>query len=545
MSASSTKRRSLWTAFVLVLFCHQFFAAHALANWPAGDMKPFALIVGNNDGGPGMQRLMYAKRDARKFEDVFVQLGHLKKDDVWTVLEGDADQVRQAMSKMDLAIGRAKDSGQRVLLIFYYSGHAVDGTLKLGNTSLYMSDVKLWLKNSSADVRIAFVDACQSGEMTRMKGGTLAPSMVSVDDTKGQIIVTSSAASEGSQESDEIGGSFFTHFLVSGLRGDADVSGDGIVSLREIYEYAYNRTVNRTANTRGGTQHPTYGYSLAGRGEIPLTTTYMLESGLLFPSELSGSYLVYNLGSERVAAELNKKKGEERFIAVPEGDYLVKKRREHDLLLGRLHVRHRKKTQVMDEELQPTSFDDDMIKGLVLIHERTWKIGFSLRMGAEAFFDSPTRDDLFYSSPQVGIEIAFIDLIARNFSLTMDLMFAGGEDDTQVELDTGVMQTVPTSFFRLQVGAGVYYRLDWSWFGLYGGPRLVLLMASRKFGAPMENYEAQTFGSLSPGLAMGITLHLGSWDVFMEGRVNYLYYNIDTDASLGFGGGYFGVAYRH
>ncbi len=530
---------------MLLVFGCLALSDHALADWPSGQMQPYALIVGNNNGGPGMQRLRYALRDAQKFEDVFVQLGHLERNKVWTILGGDADEVRKAMKQMDKSILRAKASGQSVLLVFYYSGHAMDGALKLGNTDLYMSELKAWLKDSPADVRLAFVDACQSGQMTRIKGGTLAPSMVSLDNTKGEIIVTSSSASEGSQESDEIGGSFFTHFLVSGLRGDADVTGDGVVSLREIYEYSYNKTVNRTANTRGGTQHPTYGYSLAGRGEIALTQTSMLESGLLFPAKLSGSYLVYNLGSERIAAELSKSAGQQRIIAVPEGDYLIKKRREHDLLLGRLHVVPGKMTTISDNILEPTSFDDDMTKGLVVISGREWKIGFSLRLGAEAFFDSPTREDLFYSSPQVGIEIAFIDLVAQNFSLTMDLMFAGGQDDTQVELDTGGQQVVPTSFFRFQLGAGLYYRLDWSWFGVYGGPRLVLLMASRQFGPPMENYEAQTFGSLSPGAAIGMALHLGNWDLFLEGRVNYLYYNVDTDISLGYGGGYFGVAYRH
>lgn len=529
-------------ALLAILFGMAFPAA---ADWPPGEMIPFGLVVGQNDGGDGMARLHYAARDAAKFRDVFIQLGQLDPDRVWTLVGANADEVIAAMAEVEDAIRRAKDSGQTVLLLFYYSGHAKDGQLCLGDTRLSMQDLKAWLKESKADVRLAFLDACQSGELTRLKGGMLAPSMVDVEHTRGHIIVTSSAASEGSQESDDIGGSFFTHFLVSGLRGDADASGDGAVSLKEIYEYAYNRTVNRTAHTRGGTQHPTYGYQVAGRGEIVLTRTAMLDSGLAFPAELEGDYLVYDIDGERIAAELTKPAGQARAISLPPGRYIIKKRRDRDLLLGQLDVQAGRRYLVRDEDLIPTAFEDDTTKGLVVFRERLWQVGYSMRFGAEAFFDAPTREDLFYTSAQMGLEISFHDLLAEHLTLSLDFLFAAGSDDTQVVLDSGIQQKVKAEFLRVQVGAGLYYRFDWSWFGLYMGPRLTLLMASRKFGKPLQNYEAQTFGTLSPGLALGAAFHMGNWDLFLEGRAYYLYYNVDGNSSLGYGGGYLGVAYRH
>jgi hypothetical protein len=517
----------------------------ARADRPPGEMVPFALVVGHNEGGSQMARLRYALRDAQKIRDVFIELGQLAPERVWSVLSGSSGELHEAMAELDAAVLQAKQAGQRVLLVFYYSGHAKDGQLRLGDSAFSMLELKRWLSDSPADVRLAFLDACQSGEITRLKGGRLAPSMVDIEHTRGHIVVTSSAASEGSQESDEIGGSFFTHYLVSGLRGDADTSSDGTVSLQELYEYAYNRTVHRTASTRGGTQHPTYGYQVAGRGEIPLTRTGLLDSGLEFPADLEGAYLVYDLDGQRISAELDKRAGQERFIALAPGRYVIKKRRSRDLLLGRLDLLAGDKLRVHDDLLEPTDFEDDTTKGLVAVEERSWQVGYSLRLGAELFFDSPVREDLFYTAGQAGIEISFHDLLARNLTLSMDLLVAAGSDDTRVELDTGVTEVVATQFFRLQIGAGLYYRLDWSWFGLYGGPRLTLLMASRTFGPPLENYGSQTFGTLSPGVALGLAFHLGSWDLFLEGRVHYVYYNIDQDASLGYGGGYLGVAYRH
>jgi uncharacterized caspase-like protein len=58
-------------------------------------------------------------------------------------------------------------------------------------------------------------------------------------DASGEVVITSSSADELSQESDEVGGSYFTHYLLSGLRGAADTSGDGEVTLDEAYRYVY------------------------------------------------------------------------------------------------------------------------------------------------------------------------------------------------------------------------------------------------------------------------------------------------------------------
>ena len=68
----------------------------------------------------------------------------------------------------------------------------------------------------------------------------------------GLVLIASSSADEESQESDEIGASFFTHYLASGLLGDADASGDGKVTLSEAYAYAYARTVGETPTAYRG-----------------------------------------------------------------------------------------------------------------------------------------------------------------------------------------------------------------------------------------------------------------------------------------------------
>ena len=99
------------------------------------------------------------------------------------------------------------------------------------------------------------------------------------------VILTSSTSDEDSQESDAIGGSYFSHHLASGLLGGADRSGDGRVTLFEAYAYAYDRTVADTAESAAGAQHPTFSYDLAGNGDLVLTDVVVRHEGVYLPRE--------------------------------------------------------------------------------------------------------------------------------------------------------------------------------------------------------------------------------------------------------------------
>jgi uncharacterized caspase-like protein len=69
------------------------------------------------------------------------------------------------------------------------------------------------------------------------------------------VIVTASRSSEVSIELPELGHGIFTHYLVQGLKGTADLDRDGIVSLQELYQYL-EQEVSRKSRAVGGNQHP-------------------------------------------------------------------------------------------------------------------------------------------------------------------------------------------------------------------------------------------------------------------------------------------------
>ncbi len=69
----------------------------------------------------------------------------------------------------------------------------------------------------------------------------------------GKVIITASDSYEFAWERGETPAGFenslFTHFLVDGLRtGKADVNGDGIVTLDELYKYVHQKVVEKTSS---------------------------------------------------------------------------------------------------------------------------------------------------------------------------------------------------------------------------------------------------------------------------------------------------------
>src|SRR5262249_54213393 len=209
--------------------------------------------------------------------------------------------------------------------------------------------------------------ACRSGSLTRTKGVRLAPAFDVQTEAqrpaKGLVILTSSAADEESQESDTIGGSYFSHHLASGLLGDADQSGDGRVSLAEAYAYAYERTVADTADSAAGPQHPTFSFDLAGNGDLVLTDVVVRKEGLRFPAAApSGQWFIVD-GRGFVVAEIAKTDGIERLVALAPGKYWVKRRLVDHLRIGEVAVAAGQIAVVDDSQLHNADFSDDPVKG--------------------------------------------------------------------------------------------------------------------------------------------------------------------------------------
>lgn len=144
----------------------------------SAEVHNFALLVANNQGGPGTEPLYFADDDARKVQSVLTGLAGYAEEDVLTVIGGERRDFLQTFGDLKLAMEQATSEGDEVVLFFFYSGHADADALMLRNTRLSYDELEVLLDRSGADVRMAFIDACQSGGATRRKGGTRQPGFV-------------------------------------------------------------------------------------------------------------------------------------------------------------------------------------------------------------------------------------------------------------------------------------------------------------------------------------------------------------------------------
>ncbi|CAM4324582.1 caspase family protein [Corallococcus soli] len=293
-------------------------------------VRRLALLVGVNDGGPERVKLRYADTDARAFSQVLSELGGVLPQDRVLLTDVDRAGVLAGFERMGRMAEAARTSGaRRVEVLLYYSGHSDDEGLLLKGQRLDYGELRRALKGLPADVRIAVLDSCASGAFARRKGGVARPAFLvdSGTQVKGHAILTSSSADEASQESDRLGGSFFTHHLVSGLRGAADVTHDGRVTLTEAYQFAFHETLARTERTRGGAQHPNYDIELAGTGDLVMTDLRATTAGLLLTEPLEGRLYVRDAVGTLVV-EVQKVSGRSTELGLAPGAYRA--RRELD-----------------------------------------------------------------------------------------------------------------------------------------------------------------------------------------------------------------------
>ena len=299
-------------------------AAAGLSQPVEAEVRRLILAAGANNGGVDRELLRYAVSDAEQFVEVLQEMGGLDPADVLLLRDPDLTAFEKGLADLGRRVQAASRRGDRLEVLLYYSGHADEEGLLLAGDHLGYQQLLDSLKTANAAVRIAVLDACNSGSITRIKGGKPQPPFL-VDesfDMRGYAFLTSSSADETAQESDLIEASFFTHYLVSGMRGAADVTGDGRVTLHEAYQFAFDETRARTLGTAGGTQHPAYEGQMRGTGGVVMTEVRRNAAGLSLDEALAGRIFIRN-AQQRLVAELNKSPGRAVELGLVPGAYTL------------------------------------------------------------------------------------------------------------------------------------------------------------------------------------------------------------------------------
>ncbi len=337
-------------------------AAPSLAG--AAEVRRLALVAGANRGHPDRAPLRYAFADAERFAGVLTRLGGVAPDDCLTLKDPTRQGFLDALAVLRDRAGQARQGDVRVEVILYYSGHADEAGLMLGRELISYRELRDAMHSMVADVGITVLDACASGVITRLKGGRPRPAFLTDDSMRmeGHAFLTSSSENEAAQESERLQGSFFTHALVSGLRGAADASGDGRVTLGEAYQFAFQETLAQTTTTQGGAQHPAYDIRMSGTGDVVMTDVRQASAGLVLGPDFDGRFFVRD-NKKRLVAELYKPTGRRAEIAVEPGTYEVQYEEEKQLFACELRVADGERREVVRQELGPTSRTPTRLRG--------------------------------------------------------------------------------------------------------------------------------------------------------------------------------------
>lgn len=326
-------------------------------------VRRYGLFVGANNGGIERVLLRWAASDAQRMADIMIEAGGVRSKDSYVLEDPGSPDLVMQFDHIAERIAADRQQVARSEVVFYYSGHSDETGIMLGEDHMSYGELRGAIDSLEADVTIAILDSCASGAFTRIKGGAFSAPLLPSDgsDITGHAFLSSSSADEASQESDSLRSSFFTHYLVSGLRGAADSSDDKIVTLEEAYGYAREQTLQRTINSLAGPQTASFDFQLTGTGSLVLTNLTVVDAGIELEPSIDGH--LYVTGSRGIVAEVDKRAGMPLRLALPAGDYTltlqgIERNYEHTVALSSGNIR-----TVRNSDFRVTFLDRNRVRG--------------------------------------------------------------------------------------------------------------------------------------------------------------------------------------
>ncbi len=385
-----------------IFFSGSIFAAENKSE--AASVERYAIYIGSNIGGNNRQ-LLYAGTDAMAFQKTMADIGGIRKSNSVLLLDPAKDDVDEAMEYISQLIVKNKFNAKRSEFVFYYSGHSDENALLLGNNTYDYSSLKAAITKVPSDVHVVILDSCYSGNFIRTKGGQKQKPFL-VDDSsviKGHAYLSSSSSQESSQESDEIGSSFFTNAMITGLKGAADSSGDKKVTLNELYSYAFSETLSRTENSSAGPQHPNYNITLVGSGDLVLSDISGSDCILTLAKELNGRVIIRDK-NEKLVSEISKTQAAPVYLAMEAGQYGVTVISEKVTLQGNFELGAKRNYVLSNNNLSPVARTSNRFRGkepkemsepeneIAFTSENTMHVPFVFSFFANEFYRNTGKD---------------------------------------------------------------------------------------------------------------------------------------------------------
>jgi len=238
------------------------------ATAPVRIPRSYALVVGisHYKNLPAKAQLQYPDRDAADIYSTLISAsaGQFPAENVHKLIN---EQATLANLNRELEDWLPKVTGPDDRVVIYFAGHGFISGGKayiapydidpsnIAATAFPMEELgKLIGSRIHGKWKVLLTDACHSGAITP-EDDTAQVNKSLLDLNTSIFSLTASRDREQSFESSQWGGGhgIFTYYVIRGLEGEADTSGDGIVTADELAEYVH-QNVRLATHTR---QNPT------------------------------------------------------------------------------------------------------------------------------------------------------------------------------------------------------------------------------------------------------------------------------------------------
>lgn len=243
----------------------------SLSSSLAKPLKVWALVAGVSDYSPamnsnGVNNLAYSDEDAKRIYQFLKSPEGGSIPDNQIILLRNAEATRQRILK-DASHLFAQASAAD-LIIVYFSGHGGPNFFMAHDGALKYAEIKTIIEQSAAQKRLCVADACYSGTWSKSATAQAAQKKMTNEQLErlyydalsnsgnSIALLMSSGRNETSLEVPTLGQGLFTYYYIEGLKGGADIDGNRIITIQELFEYVKEKVSSEAMQNYNHNQTP-------------------------------------------------------------------------------------------------------------------------------------------------------------------------------------------------------------------------------------------------------------------------------------------------
>ncbi|MEM8582988.1 MAG: caspase family protein [Bacteroidota bacterium] len=183
--------------------------------------------------------------------------GALPDEQIRLLIDEDATHRNIIMSMREVYL-RADEND---VVLFYFSGHGLRGSFLPVDydgfdNKLEHYEIRDALVATRARHKLIIADACHSGSLTaplQARPGGIGEALQRYydalnDANPGTALLLSSKGEEYSLEDGGLRSGVFSHYLIRGMKGEADINSDMLISIEELFQFVHREVRRYTGN---------------------------------------------------------------------------------------------------------------------------------------------------------------------------------------------------------------------------------------------------------------------------------------------------------